>query len=86
MTFLHSLYPDCSLQEKLRFILSATYQHARNLAMFTALYKMLTQGMAGVRGCAGPLHHATAGALCGYLVFGDDNKINMQVSGSLHTV
>ena len=82
MTSLHASCPDCSLSEKLRFILSATYQHARNLAIFTALYKILTGVMASVRGCAGPLHHATAGAVCGYLVFGDDNKINMQVSGS----
>lgn len=69
----------CSLQEKLQFIVSATYQHARNLAVLTALYKLLTRAMEGVRGRGSPLQKAVAGAVCGYLVFGADNKINMQV-------
>lgn len=72
--------PTYSLQEKIKFILSATYQHARNLATFTALYKLLTQVLLAVRGRTSALHHLTAGAVCGYLVFGEDNKINMQVS------
>ena len=68
-----------SLQEKLQFILSATYQHARNLAILTALYKLLNLVLLYVRGCSSPLQQAMAGAVCGYLIFGDDNKINMQV-------
>ena len=65
-----------SLQEKLRFILSATYQHGRNLALFTALYKVLSATLEAATGRAVP---AIAGAVCGCLVFGTNNKINMQV-------
>ena len=73
-----------SLQDKLQFIISATYQHARNLAILTALYKILTKLLEHVRGKVNsPLHHAMAGALCGYLVFGTDNKINMQVCSNM---
>lgn len=77
MTF---LFHEGTLQEKLQFILSATYQHARNLALLTTLYKLLKQAMEYVRGGDSPLQEAAAGAVCGYLVFGADNKINMQVS------
>ena len=68
-----------SLPEKLLFILTATYQHARNLAILTAAYKILTGVLEHVRGRGSSLHHAMAGALCGYLVFGTNNKVNMQV-------
>ncbi|CAI8024164.1 Peroxisomal membrane protein 4 [Geodia barretti] len=77
MTF---LFHEGSLQEKLHFILNATFQHARNLAILTALYKALTLALQRIAGRAVPGLPAITGAVCGYLVFGTETKINMQIN------
>ena len=71
--------PTASLREKLLFIIQATYQHARNLALFTTVYKVLTIALQRLWGRGHPLHNFAAGFVGGYLVFGAENKINMQV-------
>ena len=61
------------------FILKATFQHARNLAFFTVIYKTITLVLKRLRGHQHPLHTFLAAMISGYFVFGSNNKINMQV-------
>lgn len=70
----------CSLQEKVKFILQATFQHARNLALLTTVYKILTLLFRKLTGRDHPLFTFIGAFAGGYLVFGENNKINMQVS------
>lgn len=72
------LFP--SLKEKIQFILSATAQHARNLAFFALIYKAISIFLNKLRGQGHPLHNFIGGLCGGYLVFGTNNKVNMQVS------
>ncbi|KAI8818534.1 Tim17/Tim22/Tim23/Pmp24 family-domain-containing protein [Fimicolochytrium jonesii] len=77
MTF---LFRTGSLQEKLRFILKATYQHSRNLAFFVTIYKSLMLLQRTVKG--GKEHGAdafVAGVVGGYVVFGKNNNVNNQI-------
>ena len=68
--------------EKAVFILKATYLHARNLALFTFVYKTITLVLKRLRGYQHPLHTFLAAMISGYFVFGTNNKINMQVLDS----
>ena len=76
------------LQEKIKMILQATYQHGRNLACFTFLYKVINAILAkssgqltSVRGGRKtPWHVILAASTAGYFVFGTNNPINTQVS------
>nr|XP_002126961.1 peroxisomal membrane protein 4-like [Ciona intestinalis] len=81
MTF---LFKDVPLKDKIRLILRATYQHARNLAQFTFLYKLLTTTLSKTSSKPSvgknPLHVIPAAAFAGYLVFGEKNPINMQIN------
>ena len=67
------------LQQKFEFILRATFQHAKNLAMLTAIYKTLMLIMQRVTGRTHPLQNFLAAFMGGYAVFGENNKVNMQV-------
>lgn len=77
MTF---LFHEGSLQEKLKFILQATFQHARNLALLTTIYKTATLLLRKLTGRDHPLFTFLAAFAGGYFVFGENNKINMQVN------
>uniref|UniRef100_H2ZAS9 Peroxisomal membrane protein 4 n=1 Tax=Ciona savignyi TaxID=51511 RepID=H2ZAS9_CIOSA len=82
MTF---LFKDGPLKEKFRLILKATFQHAKNLAQFTFLYKLLTTSLeksSAVKPVVGknPWHVIPAAALAGYYVFGENNPINTQIN------
>ena len=85
---------DCRLEDKLRFIVKATYQHARNLATFVPLYKALLLLLRRLNGGQENSGHAfVAGVIGGYLVFGENNNINQQARpllchglGSAHSV
>ena len=68
-----------SLKEKLIFILRATYQHAKNLAYFAVIYKTLNFLMQRLVGASHPLQNFVSAAVGGYFVFGENNKVNMQV-------
>lgn len=70
---------SCRLQDKFAFILRATFQHAKNLAMLTAIYKTLMLIMQRVTGRTHPLQNFLAAFMGGYAVFGENNKVNMQV-------
>jgi peroxisomal membrane protein 4 len=77
MTF---LFHEGSLKEKLKFIISATIQHATNLAYFALIYKVTSMLLDKLRGTTHPLHNFIAGLLGGYTVFGKENKVNMQIN------
>ena len=68
-----------SFKEKIEFIARATYQHARNLAFFTTLYKSICYLLQRIFGRRHPVQNFIAAFTCGYFVFGENNKVNMQV-------
>ena len=70
-----------SLKEKALFILQATFQHARNLAFFTAIYRALLAVLARCLGGGRRWHTFVAAFVSGYVVFGKEDKVNTQVSG-----
>lgn len=72
----------CSLREKVEFILRATFQHARNLALLATSYKVLCFLQRRATGRQHPLQNFISAAISGYFVFGENNKINMQVRGA----
>ncbi|CAN0183641.1 peroxisomal membrane protein 4 [Lampetra fluviatilis] len=78
MTF---LFRTGSLEEKVRAILRATYQHSRNLACFVLLYKgamaLLRMATGGQRKS---VHAFLAASLGGWLVFGENNQVNSQIN------
>ena len=63
----------------MEFIARATYQHARNLAFFTTLYKSICYLLQRIFGRRHPVQAFIAAFTCGYFVFGENNKVNMQV-------
>ena len=69
----------CSLREKLRAILQATYTHSSNLARFVFTYKGLCALQSRVQGKTYQVHSFLAAFFGGMLVFGDNNNINSQV-------
>lgn len=69
-----------SLQEKFKFILQATFQHARNLALLATIYKVVTLLFRKLTGRNHPIFTFIAAFAGGYFIFGENNKVNMQVS------
>lgn len=77
MTF---LFRNGSLFEKAQWILSATFQHSKNLGRFVFLYKaILLLAKRGSQGREYPWHHLLAGGLGGFLVFRHNDNVNQQV-------
>jgi len=77
---------NCRLRERFEFILRATFQHAKNLALLTTIYKSLMLLMSKATGRTHPLMNFIAAFVGGYTVFGENNKVNMQVYFRLSTV
>jgi peroxisomal membrane protein 4 len=77
----------CSWPSRLRTIFRATKTHALNLAKFVSLYKtlLLLQKRAN-GGKERSWDTFIAGMLGGYVVFGERNAINEQVTQSPHLV
>lgn len=69
-----------SLREKLKSIAEATYTHSRNLAYFVFTYKGLMALQSRLQGKKVPFHSFFAACIGGWLVFGDNNPVNSQVS------
>lgn len=71
------------LQEKLRIILKATFQHARNLATFATVYKsvLLLLRTTSTKGTESSPHTFVAGLIGGYMVFGRgiQSSVNQQI-------
>lgn len=76
MTF---LFHKGSLREKITFILQATYQHARNLAICASLYRLLMTLLSKLQGGKKSWHTFLSAFVCGYIVFGEENKVNTQI-------
>ena len=72
-----------SLKEKLTFILKATFQHAKNLAFLSTMYKTLLLILRKLQGRTLPIHNFIGAFVAGYFVFGENNKVNMQVRKAL---
>ena len=73
----------CSLQEKLKIIFKATFQHARNLATFATIYKtvLLLLRNTSPEGKESSPHTFLAGLIGGYMVFGRgiQSSVNQQI-------
>ncbi|KAJ3294384.1 Peroxisomal membrane protein 4 [Borealophlyctis nickersoniae] len=68
-----------SLQDKFRVIFKATYQHSRNLAFFVTIYKTLLAAQRIIKGKEHNFDAFFAGLIGGYIVFGKNNNVNMQI-------
>lgn len=75
-----SLFLPFSLKEKLKAILQATYFHSKNLAYFVFTYKGLMAMQSQMQGTKVPFQSFLAAFIGGWLVFGENNNINSQVS------
>jgi peroxisomal membrane protein 4 len=76
MTF---LFRGGSIQEQAKIVLEATYKHSRNLAFFVTIYKSLMALQRFIRGKEASSDSFFAGLIGGYIIFGDNNNINMQI-------
>jgi len=76
MTF---LFRECSFREKVRFILRATYLHAKNLASMVFIYKSLTALLFWKTQERKQWHVFLSAFVGGYIVFGENNPINNQI-------
>ncbi|CAG8697879.1 11316_t:CDS:2, partial [Dentiscutata heterogama] len=77
MTF---LFGSGSLKDKMTIILDATIQHSKNLAFFVTIYKTLMYLQKKINGGMEQNGHSfIAGLIGGYIVFGDNNRVNQQV-------
>lgn len=78
------LFRTGTIQEKLRLILRATRQHARNLAVYATLYKLNMYVLRTSRSSQKELRYDTfmAGLLGGYIVFGRgfQSSVNQQIT------
>ncbi len=66
--------------KKLKFVARAAATHARNLAMFAALYKTARILLRGLHGQEHQAHAFLSACVGGYTVFGKNNPINMQIN------
>ncbi len=76
MTF---LFRKGTLQEKIKWILTATMTHAKNLAHFTLIYKTVIYLIRLLVKEIKQYHTILAAFIGGYFVFGKKNSINEQV-------
>ncbi|KAJ2484965.1 hypothetical protein EV174_002050 [Coemansia sp. RSA 2320] len=76
------LFKTGSAQSKAMAILKATRAHAQGLAFFVAIYKLLllVQQRLSTTGKSTDLHTFVAGAIGGYLVFGEQTNVNQQIT------
>ncbi|KAL8939057.1 MAG: hypothetical protein Q9216_003564 [Gyalolechia sp. 2 TL-2023] len=77
------LFRSGTLQEKLRIVFKATFQHARNLATFATIYKtiLVLFRKTSPEGKESSLHTFLAGLVGGYMVFGRgiQSSVNQQI-------
>ncbi|CAI9740019.1 Hypothetical predicted protein [Octopus vulgaris] len=77
MTF---LFKSGTLTEKFRGILEATYTHAKSLALFNVIHKVILQIFEWFGKKKKPSHIFCASVIAGYCVFGRYNKVNEQIN------
>ncbi|PWN94774.1 hypothetical protein FA09DRAFT_332684 [Tilletiopsis washingtonensis] len=74
------LFGRGSYADRMRFVLTATRQHATNLCKFASLYKAVTILLRRTRGGKPKGGDAfLAGVVGGYAVFGERNAVNEQI-------
>jgi len=78
MTFMFGR--QATVREKLIAVLTATYTHARSLAIFASFYKACTCLLRHLRGKEDVWNSLLAGAMGGSLVFGDNSSVNSQIN------
>ncbi|KAK3764338.1 hypothetical protein RRG08_067012 [Elysia crispata] len=77
MTFLFKRGPPMTM---IQDILSATYQHSRNLGMFVLIYKGLTSSLSWGESKSHQIHHFLSAFCAGFVIFGKYNKVNEQIN------
>uniref|UniRef100_A0A0K0DRL7 Peroxisomal membrane protein 4 n=1 Tax=Angiostrongylus cantonensis TaxID=6313 RepID=A0A0K0DRL7_ANGCA len=73
------LFGEGTATEKIRTILQLTLIHATNLAKFAFSYKLLHGFLRRIEGKTYEWHSFISAFIVGYMVFGDNNGVNMQV-------
>ncbi|CAB3406383.1 unnamed protein product [Caenorhabditis bovis] len=74
------LFGEGTLAQKLQTIFRLTRMHATNLAKFVFSYKLLEGTLGKIEGVRREWHSFAAAFLVGYLVFGENNAVNMQIN------
>jgi len=74
------LFRSGSWKSKLLEILTATYTHSKNLAMFVGIYKALVCLLRHLRQEESGINAFLAGCIGGVLIFGDYNPVNSQIN------
>uniref|UniRef100_F1KYG5 Peroxisomal membrane protein 4 n=1 Tax=Ascaris suum TaxID=6253 RepID=F1KYG5_ASCSU len=74
------LFGNGTFVDKVRTILRLTRTHATNLAKFTFCYKLVMGLMQRMKGYRREWHSFLVAFIVGYLVFGDNNGVNMQIN------
>jgi len=77
MTF---MFRTGSFESKVRGILRATFQHAKNLGTFVAIFKGVVALMRYLRRKESGLNVLMGGLIGGMMVFGNSNPINSQIN------
>jgi len=77
MTF---LFREGSFYEKLNDIMTATFQHSRNLACYVAIYKAVVCFLRHLRNKESGINTLVGGAVGGFFIFGTDNPVNSQIN------
>ncbi|KAE9419120.1 hypothetical protein Angca_004221 [Angiostrongylus cantonensis] len=73
------LFGEGTATEKIRTILQLTLIHATNLAKFAFSYKLLHGFLRRIEGKTYEWHSFISAFIVGYMVFGDNNGVNMQI-------
>ncbi|CAI4232000.1 unnamed protein product [Auanema sp. JU1783] len=74
------LFGDGTVLQKLLTIFQLTKTHAFNLARFVFSYKLLHGFLTKLEGQQKEWHAFAAASVMGYLVFGSNNSVNMQIN------
>ncbi|KAF9439097.1 Peroxisomal membrane protein 4, partial [Entomortierella beljakovae] len=73
------LFRRSNFKDMAKFVLTATKQHAKNLAFFATIYKTLLILQRRMHGKERPMDSFIAGLVGGYVVFGENNNVNQQI-------
>lgn len=71
---------DLGPNEMAKRIFNATKQHGMNLAKFAFVFKSCIGILAKAQGGPAPWHAFVVGGLCGYLFWGENSPVNVQVN------
>ena len=74
------IFSNRDMRANIKYILTATFQHARNLGLYVALYKTVACLMRHITKKESGVNSIVGGAVSGLVMFGENNPINSQIN------